>query len=72
VIARPAVITGNKYEEVARAYIQAVHSVLTRERNATEAAADLEKKLIRITGFKAGPPVAGSRGLLNVNSGSKL
>lgn len=72
VIARPAIVTGNKYEDVARAYIQAVHSVLTRERNATEAAADLEKKLIQITGFKTGPPLARSRGLLPANSGSKL
>jgi hypothetical protein len=34
----------------------AVHSVLTREKTAPEAAAALEKKLVEITGFKTGPP----------------
>jgi len=35
-----------------------VHSVLTGERRAPEAAADLEKQLIKITGFNTGPPRA--------------
>jgi trehalose/maltose transport system substrate-binding protein len=42
---------------VARAYIAAVHSVLTGEKPAPEAAAALEKELARITGFPIGPPL---------------
>jgi trehalose/maltose transport system substrate-binding protein len=56
VISRPSTIVGDKYEQVTRAYIRAVHSVLTGERAASEAAAALEKELIGITGFKKGPP----------------
>ena len=33
-----------------------MHSVLTGKREAAEAAAELEKQLIEITGFSAGPP----------------
>jgi len=33
-----------------------VHSVLTGQKEAPEAAAELEKQLIEITGFSAGPP----------------
>jgi trehalose/maltose transport system substrate-binding protein len=60
VVSRPSNVTGNKYEDVSNAYTQAVHSVLTRERSAPEAAASLEKELVRITGFKKGPPPRGS------------
>ena len=56
IVARPSVATGSAYKDVSRAYIDAVHSVLTGEREAPEAAAELEKKLIEITGFRAGPP----------------
>ena len=42
------------------AYIQAVHSVLTGEKSAPEAAAALENELVRITGFKKGPPLGKS------------
>jgi trehalose/maltose transport system substrate-binding protein len=56
VVSRPSNVTGKKYEDVTSAYIQAVHSVLTREKSAPEAAAALEKELVRITGFKKGPP----------------
>jgi trehalose/maltose transport system substrate-binding protein len=55
-VARPSIAAGDKYEEVSRAYIQAVHSVLTRERSGPVAAADLEKELVQITGFRPGPP----------------
>jgi trehalose/maltose transport system substrate-binding protein len=55
-VSRPADVAGKNYEQVIEAYIQAVHSVLTREQNAPEAAEALEKELIRITGFKKGPP----------------
>src|SRR6266403_966796 len=60
IVSRPSTVTGKKYEVVTDAYIQAVHSVLTGEKSAPEAAADLEKELIRITGFKKGPPQRGS------------
>jgi trehalose/maltose transport system substrate-binding protein len=63
VIARPSGIVGDKYEQVSRAYFEAVHSVLTGERGASEAAAALEKELIGITGFKKGPPSGGDTGL---------
>jgi hypothetical protein len=33
-----------------------VHAVLTQEKSAPEAAAELEKELVKMTGFKTGPP----------------
>ena len=56
IVARPSVAAGSAYKQVSRAYIDAVHSVLTGKREAAEAAAELEKQLIEITGFSAGPP----------------
>jgi len=56
VVSRPSSVTGRKYEQVTRAYISAVHSVLTGQKEAQEAATDLEKELIKITGFRTGPP----------------
>ena len=56
VISRPSNITGAQYEDVTKAYIQAVHSVLVREKSGPNAAAALEKQLASITGFKTGPP----------------
>ena len=56
IVARPSVATGSTYKQVSKAYIDAVHSVLTGQRRAPEAAAELEKQLIEITGFRAGPP----------------
>jgi trehalose/maltose transport system substrate-binding protein len=56
VVARPSTVAGEKYEEVSRAYIQSVHSVLLGQSRAPEAAASLERELVRITGFKTGPP----------------
>lgn len=56
VVSRPSSVTGRTYEQVARAYIGAVHSVLTGQRGAAEAAAELEKQLMKITGFTTGPP----------------
>jgi len=55
-VSRPANVTGHAYEDVSRAYVQAVHSVLTCDRSAPTAAAALEKELVAITGFKPGPP----------------
>jgi trehalose/maltose transport system substrate-binding protein len=58
-VSRPSAVTGKKYEDVTEAYIRAVHSVLTGEKSASEAAAALENELVRITGFKKGSPPAG-------------
>lgn len=57
VVSRPSVVTGDKYEEVTRAYIEAVHSVLTSKKTASTAAADLEKELKERTGFREGQPL---------------
>jgi len=56
VVARPSIVTGDKYEEVTRAYIGAVHSVLTNKKTSSAAAADLERELKEITGFREGQP----------------
>jgi trehalose/maltose transport system substrate-binding protein len=58
-VVRPSTESGSQYEKITRAYIDAVHSVLTGERPAPEAAAALEEKLVQITGFKTGPPLKG-------------
>jgi len=57
IVSRPSNVTGKKYQEVTDAYIRAVHSVLTHEKGAPEAAAALEDQLVRTTGFKKGPPL---------------
>jgi trehalose/maltose transport system substrate-binding protein len=56
VVARPSTVAGDKYEDVSQAYIQAIHSVLVGQSRAPEAAASLERELVRITGLKTGPP----------------
>ena len=56
VVSRPSSLTGRKYEEVTKAYIGAVHSVLAGEKAAPQAAAELQGHLMKITGFHAGPP----------------
>src|SRR5262245_53462177 len=50
VVRRPSSETGLLYEQVTRAYIDAVHSVLLGKQAAPDAAAELEQDLIRITG----------------------
>jgi trehalose/maltose transport system substrate-binding protein len=55
-ITRPSVAAGAKYEDVTRAYIQELHSVLTREKTPVLAATELEKQLVEITGFATGAP----------------
>jgi len=55
IVARPSIETGSSYKEVSKAYFDAVHSVLTGQRSGPEAATELEKQLIEITGFRAGP-----------------
>ena len=57
-VSRPSSVTGQKYQDVTDAYIQEIHSVLTGEKSAPEAAAALENELARTTGFKKGPPQA--------------
>jgi trehalose/maltose transport system substrate-binding protein len=54
--ARPSAVTGEKYSEVSRAYFEAVHSVLTRQKTAADAAGNLREQLVRITGFEAQSP----------------
>jgi trehalose/maltose transport system substrate-binding protein len=56
IVARPSVQAGSTYKEVSKAYFDAVHSVLAGQKQAPKAAAELEKQLIEITGFSAGPP----------------
>jgi trehalose/maltose transport system substrate-binding protein len=56
VISRPSSVAAGSYEQVTRAYFGAVHSVLTGQRHAPESAAELEKDLVKITGFRTGPP----------------
>jgi trehalose/maltose transport system substrate-binding protein len=51
IVSRPSTVTGKNYEIVSRTYAAAVHSVLTREKSAPQAAGDLEKELEQITGF---------------------
>ena len=56
IVSRPSTVAGAKYEDVAQAYIRAVHSVLMGRTSAPEAAAVLEKEIVGITSFKTGPP----------------
>jgi trehalose/maltose transport system substrate-binding protein len=56
IVARPSIEAGSAYKAVSKAYSDAVHSVLTGEKSAPEAAAGLEKQLIEITGFRPGAP----------------
>jgi trehalose/maltose transport system substrate-binding protein len=56
VVTRPSIVSGVKYEDVSRAYIRALHSVLTGEETPSAAAAALEKALIQITNFRVGLP----------------
>ena len=53
---RPSVEAGDRYRQVSAAYAAAVHAVLTGQKQAPEAAAELEKQLVQITGFRTGPP----------------
>ena len=62
-VARPSVVSGQKYEEVSRAYIGEVHAVLAGQKRAPAAAAALAKELAGITGFRPGPPAQPSNGM---------
>lgn len=54
IVARPSGVSGILYEQITKAYFSAVHSVLAGEKDAPQAAAELEKALTEITGFRAG------------------
>jgi trehalose/maltose transport system substrate-binding protein len=56
IVDRPSTETGGAYKAVSQAYSDAVHSVLIGEKSAPQAAAELERQLIEITGFRPGPP----------------
>jgi hypothetical protein len=62
-VSRPAIETGRDYRNVSAAYAAAVHSVLTGQKSAREAAAELEAQLIK-TGFQARRLDEGSNGTL--------
>jgi len=59
VVSRPSNVAGPVYEDVSKAYIEMLHSVLLGKTSAPDAAAALEKQLIALTGFKTGPPEKG-------------
>jgi trehalose/maltose transport system substrate-binding protein len=61
VIARPSVLARERYEEVTKAYIRHVRSVLTGEQPPSAAAEALERELVAITGFRRGSPAARNR-----------
>jgi hypothetical protein len=52
VVERPSTLTGANYDAVSLAYVQALHAVLAGQSTSPEAAAALEKELVRITGFE--------------------
>ena len=56
VISRPSSVAARSYEQVTRAYFEAVHSVLTGQRQAPEVAAELEQRLVKLTNFHTGSP----------------
>ncbi len=51
---RPSAMAGKHYDEVSVAYFSAVHSILTGEVPPEKAIADLQAKLVNITGLKSG------------------
>jgi trehalose/maltose transport system substrate-binding protein len=56
IVNRPSALVGRNYENVSRAYAEAVHSVLTGKKRGPEAAAELETELEHITGLRKGYP----------------
>jgi trehalose/maltose transport system substrate-binding protein len=54
-VERPSTVTGANYEAVSLAYAQTLHTVLSGHSKSPEAAAALEKELVRITGFEPVP-----------------
>jgi trehalose/maltose transport system substrate-binding protein len=60
IVSRPSVVAGANYEAVSKAYVGALHSVLTRESTAPAATAALENELVRIMGNAKAQPGKGS------------
>ena len=60
-VARPSVVAGDKYEQASKVYIDAVHSVLAGQTGAAEAAAELEKQLVTIIGFRTARPTTADK-----------
>ncbi len=55
-VARPSTVTAPKYNEVSSLFFQAVHSVLTGEKDGAAALSELELDLKDLTGFETGAP----------------
>jgi trehalose/maltose transport system substrate-binding protein len=55
-VARPSKVCGKLYPQVSKAYSTAVHSILTGQVEAATAVAELEARLVEITGFRVGRP----------------
>ena len=55
-VARPSTATAPKYNEVSTLFFQAVHSVLTGEKKASSAIAELELDLEDLLGFETAAP----------------
>jgi trehalose/maltose transport system substrate-binding protein len=60
-VVRPSTVAGNHYPQVAVAYAEAVHSVLTDRSSAADAFSRLERELTALTGFPARPAAASMR-----------
>ena len=45
---RPSTVAGKRYPEVSRAYFEAVHAVLSHEKSAPQAAAEVQQELALI------------------------
>jgi trehalose/maltose transport system substrate-binding protein len=63
-VARPAAVTGTSYDNVSRAYYTAVHAVLAHEKTPEQAVAEVEAEVVRLTGFRTGPPTPMPPGLV--------
>jgi trehalose/maltose transport system substrate-binding protein len=59
-VARPSTVSGQRYDEVSRAYFSSVHSILAGEQDADKALAELQAKLEKIIAGKPVPPPGGS------------
>ncbi len=68
IVSRPSALLGRNYEEVSRAYAEAVHSVLTKKQSAPKAAAALETELEHMTGLPKGSPQPTEPGISRVDS----
>lgn len=57
VVARPALQSGNLYSRVSRAYYTAIHAALARQITADQAISQMERELVKITGFHVTAPI---------------